>query len=107
MFRWIDVASLSFALGRTENCSRTAGHAAPTRMLDRISSTSEIAGSWMFRRDAPAKNAMAQITEMHNKISFAGNTALRSVYVAPVNNGFRSDNSRLYRSKKYSTALRS
>ena len=31
-------ASSSLAFGRTENCSRTAGHAAPTRTLDSTSS---------------------------------------------------------------------
>ena len=38
MLRWIDVASFKLALGRTENCSSTAGHAAPISTLDKISS---------------------------------------------------------------------
>ena len=65
--------------GFTENWSRTAGQATPTRMLDRISSTRAIAGSCRLRRKAPAKNAIAQITEMHSRISLAGRTAFRSV----------------------------
>ncbi len=107
MLRLIDSASRSMAFGFTENCSSTAGHAAPTRMLDRISSTVAIAGSWRLRSTAPTKNATAQNTAMHNRISLAGSTALRSVYVAPLNLSLRSENSSMYRSKKYATALSS
>ena len=51
MLRPIESASRWLALGRTENCSSTAGHAAPMRTLDRISSARAIAGIWRLRRN--------------------------------------------------------
>ena len=79
MFREIDSASRSMALGRTENCSSTAGHAAPTRTLESTSSASAIAGIWRLRSTTAEKKAAAQITAMISRISFAGIAALRSV----------------------------
>jgi len=79
MLRLIDRASRSLAFGRTENCSRTAGQAAPTRMLESTSRASAITGIWRLRRTTAAKNAPAQITAIMSRISFAGIAALRSV----------------------------
>ena len=58
-----------------------------------------MAGSCRLRRNTAAKNAAAQMIEMNSRINFAGITALRSVYVAPVKSWLRSLNSSSYLSK--------
>jgi hypothetical protein len=79
MFRSIDTASRSFALGATTNCCSTCGQAAPTSTLDSTSSTVAMAGNCRLRRNTAAKKAAAQMIEMNSMISLAGITAFRSV----------------------------
>ncbi len=79
--------SLSFcaALGLTLICSTINGQPAPTINDDNSNKTRPMAGIRKSRKTIAENTAAAQITAIAIKISFAGNTALMSVYPAPVN----------------------
>ncbi len=87
MFRSMYVLSLSAALGLTENCSTIIGQTAPTSTDERTSRATAIAGIRRSRVKIAAKKAKAQMIAMDINISFAGSTAMMSVYPGPVNVG--------------------
>ncbi|CKP85298.1 Uncharacterised protein [Mycobacterium tuberculosis] len=81
------IYSLSFcaALGLTLICSTINGQPAPTISDDSSNNTRPIAGIRKSRMAIAENTAAAQINAIAIRISFAGRTALISVYPAPVN----------------------
>src|SRR6478752_5245908 len=107
MFRAMYSGSRLMPFGLTTTCCSTSGHTPPINTLDSTSSPSAMAGSLMDRVKAPTTKPTAQIAAISIRISFAGSTALMSVYDAPVNVPPRLEKSNSYRSYQYCTALSS
>ena len=79
MFLVMYGASRTGSLGRTRNCCSAAGHSAPSRIADRISTTVPTPGSNQVLRTTLAKNRPAHSTAMTARISLLGRTALSPV----------------------------
>ena len=93
-------------LGLTTSCCSTSGQTPPISTLVSTNRPSAIAGSLIDRVNAPTTKPAAQIAAISIRISWAGSTALTSVYEAPVKVPPRLENSNSYRSYQYCTALR-